>query len=79
MWVAYRISSDLNKACVVSKGDEGDRAMDAMQCNPAAEADTISCMVKAKGATAMGAGGPLEEGERGRVCLLQVRLGDGEA
>lgn len=65
---------------MVAKGDEGDRAMDTMQCNPTAESDTISFMVKAKGAAAMGAGGPLEgvcdERERGR---LQVGLGDGEA
>lgn len=66
---------------MVSKGNEGDRAMHAMQCDPTAEANTISYMVKAKGTTFMGAGDPLKGlCEKGKsFCLLQLRLGDCEA
>lgn len=76
MWIVFRISGNLNKACMVSEGDESNRAMNSMQCNPTAKTDRISYVLNSKRPTAMAPGGPLERvgdnAEGSSVCLLQI-------
>lgn len=62
---------------MVAEGDEGDGTVNTVQSDPATEADTASEKVGTEGATAMGAGGPLERRREGRGGGMALRGRDG--
>lgn len=75
--IFIRVCCDLDDSGVISEVDEGDGTMDTVQSDPATQTNAGTEVMRAKGTTVMGTGGPLKGLRRGLLC--RERRGDGRS